>query len=177
MIAFYKNWLWWKPAREIMMPKLKAMCTNTVASLSSHLHSFVLIDCSSAHVLYLFTSRTSLGRNQPVPTKTGCRNPQASPAHICHSPEHAISTLYFMPWKRHSVGCNTVLTHLNTMNWTTPTDKTSHYVLDVCEHHMGNMVWTGFICSSALQRISLEYQPVCATWARGLEITLWDGCA
>jgi len=42
---------------------------------------------------------------------------------------------------------------------------------------MGNMVWIGFICSSALQRISLEYQPVCATWARGLEIALWDGCA
>lgn len=48
-----------------------------------------------AHCLLicLFTSRISLGRNEPVPTKTKYGNSKAFPAHLYHNPEHAASTI------------------------------------------------------------------------------------
>lgn len=89
-------------------------------------------------------SRTSLGWNQLSPTKRGHRNHQASLAHICYIPVHAIGMLF----------CG--LQQLNTMTQTTPTDQNNHYVLDICEYHIGSMVWIEFICSSSVPRTSLE---------------------
>lgn len=79
-----------------------------------------------AHCLHicLFSSRTSLGRNEPVPTKT-----QSIPSTFMPQPR-ACNIYYFMLWKRPSVGRKTVLTLLNMMNQATPTDKNSH-VLDI----------------------------------------------